>query len=126
MVTHPPPIPPEIVPLRLSEDAYIALRKLEYDHALASLGLQGTLWGTIGCLITILAIVLLPAFSPLAVVQRWEVVGVVGAFVLPVVFYGSFVFSRALKVSAKIDKAGGAFEGSTGERSPGESTVPKL
>ena len=60
-------------------------------------------------------IVLMPVFSSLALVQRWEVVGVVAAFVVPIVFYGAFIFSRALKISAKIDKAGGSFEGLTGE-----------
>ena len=106
MTSDQQPIRTEVLPERISEDAYIALKKLEYDHALARVGLQGTLWGAWAALFTLLVIVLMPVFSSKTVVDGWKVVALVAVFVIPVMFYGSFVFSHALKISAKIDKTG--------------------
>jgi hypothetical protein len=90
----------------LSEDAYIALRKLEYEHSLARLGLQGTLWGAWAILLTILAIAFTPIFSSKTIVQGMELVWLVAALVVPVVLYGGFIFHVALTISTRVDKAG--------------------
>lgn len=117
MATEPKPIPPTVIPHQISEDAYIALRKLEYDHSLARLGLQGTLWGALVSLLTILVIVLMPLFSEAVVVQRWEVVGVVAVFVIPITAYGAFIFDRAMKISGTVSKEGTTVQASV-DRSP--------
>jgi hypothetical protein len=114
MAQEPLPIPSQIVPERLSEEAYIALRKLEYDHALARLGLQGTLWGAVATLIVVIIIVLAQIWSKVVIIEGPAIAGMVAAFVIPIVFYGAFIFARALKVSGKAGKEGAAFEGSTG------------
>ena|SRR5438477_12660085 len=113
MAINPPPDTVTIAPVTLSESTYLALRKLEYDHSLARLGLQGTLWGAWAALATIMVIVFMPVFSPIRVVEHWEIVGMVVAFVVPIVFYGAFIFSRALKVTGKIEGAG-SLDASTG------------
>jgi hypothetical protein len=105
-IGEPEPIPRDILPERLSEDAYIALKKLECDHFLARVGLQGTLWGAVATLITLMVIVFIPVFSSKSIVDHWEVVGMAAVFVIPITLYGSFVFDRALKMSARIDKEG--------------------
>jgi hypothetical protein len=60
-----------------------------------------------------MVIVFMPVFSPIRVVEHWEIVGMVVAFVVPIVFYGAFIFSRALKVTGKIEGAG-SLDASTG------------
>ena len=100
-------------PVELTESAYLELRKLELDHSLARLGLQGTLWGAWAALATILGIVFMPVFSPITVVTGWQIVGMVMAFIVPIVFYGAFIFSKAMKITGKIDRSGASFGGST-------------
>jgi len=39
--------------------------------------------------------------SPIRVVEHWEIVGTVVAFVVPIVFYGAFIFSKALKLRGR-------------------------
>jgi hypothetical protein len=108
------PIPREILPERLSEESYIALKKLEGDHLLGRTGLRGTLYGLLGALLTLLVIVFMPVYSSKFVVEGWQVVAMVAVFIIPVMFFGSFVFDRALKISAQIDETGAKFIGSTG------------
>src|ERR1700722_342873 len=98
---EPLPVPMEILPERLSEETYIRLRKLEYDHALALTGLYGTLYGAFGAFLTIIVIVLVPAFTTTVVIEHWEIVGLVTAIVASVTSYGAFIFKQALKTSAK-------------------------
>lgn len=114
MASEPAPTPVECIPKSLSEEAYITLKKLEYDHAVVRLGLQGTLWGACGALVILALIILAPAFSNAAIVEGWSVVGVVVVFVVPIVLYGSFIFSRALTISAKAGATGVVIDGSTG------------
>ena len=115
----PQPAPDKILPERLTEDAYIRLKKLEYDYTLARVGLTGTLWGAWAILVTILVVVLVPVFSPSAksIVSGSEVVWMVVAFVVPVVFYGSFIFGVALFLSAKLGKHEIGVQGSPREAS---------
>ena len=108
------PIPREILPERLSEETYIALRKLEGDHVLGRTGLRGTLYGLMAALLTLLMIVFMPVYSSKIIVEGWQVVAMVGVFIIPVMFFGSFVFDRALRISAQIDETGAKFVGSTG------------
>jgi hypothetical protein len=110
MATEPKEVPQGILPERLTEEAYITLRKLEYDHSLARLGLQGTLWGAWAALITLIVIVIAPLLGSPAAVQGWEFVAVVAAFVVPIVAYGAYIFSRALKISAQVSKTGAQLE----------------
>jgi hypothetical protein len=119
---EPAPIPDRIIPERVSEDAYIALRKLEYEHSLARLGLQGTLWGAWAILLVILAIVFTPVFSSKTIVEGSDLVWLVAALVVPVVLYGAFIFHAALTISTKIDKAGGQMDVSTGQSPPARGT----
>ncbi len=83
----------------LSEDAIIRLKKQEHDYLIARIGLQGTLWGAWACLIVIVLIVISPAFTTRKVVEGWEVVAIVIAMVSSIVFYGTFIFKRALNVT---------------------------
>jgi hypothetical protein len=82
----------------LSEDAIIRLKKQEHDYLIARVGLQGTLWGAWACLIVIVLIVVSPAFTTRNVVEGWEIVAIVVAMVGSIVFYGTFIFQRALNV----------------------------
>jgi hypothetical protein len=101
---EPPSSPSEIIPKPLSEDAYIALQKLYYDHELARLGLQGTLWGAWASLLTIALVVLVPAFTIGAVIRGWEIVGLVLVFVVPILGYGAYIFGVTLNLAAKASK----------------------
>jgi hypothetical protein len=40
----------------------------------------------------------------------------VAAVVVPITFYGAFIFNRALNVSAKIAKEGGSFSATSSEK----------
>jgi hypothetical protein len=42
------------------------------------------------------------------IVTGWEVVAMVGVFVVPVTAYGAFIFHRALKITAEINKGSGS------------------
>lgn len=90
----------------LKDETIVRLRKLDNDYLLAKEGLKGTLLGAFACLFVIILIEVLPAFTPRHLVEGWQVVVIVGAMVASVVFYGAFIFDRALRVAAKVgDKA---------------------
>src|SRR3989442_467990 len=81
----------------LSEETIIVLKKQEHDYLIARIGLQGTLWGAWACLIVIALIVVLPAFTTTTpVVDGQYAAIIVIAMVGAIVFYGTFIFNRAL------------------------------
>ena len=86
----------------LSEETVLLLKKQEHDYLIARVGLQGTLWGAWACLVVILLIVLSPAFTARSILEGWQVVAVVGIMVCAIVFYGTFIFKRALTGKATI------------------------
>lgn len=86
----------------LSEDTVLLLKKQEHDYLIARVGLQGTLWGAWACLIVIALIVLSPTFTARNVVEGWQVVTIVVAMVSAIVFYGTFIFKRALTAGGNI------------------------
>jgi hypothetical protein len=86
----------------LSEETILLLKKQEHDYLIARIGLQGTLWGAWACLIVIVLLVVWPAFAPRNVVEGWEIVTIVIAMVGAIVFYGTFIFKRALTATAKM------------------------
>ena len=89
-----------------SEETVILLKKQEHDYLIARIGLQGTLWGAWPCLIVIVLIVVSPAFSPRTIVEGWQIVAMVIAMVAAIVFYGTFIFKRALTATGTIGKTG--------------------
>src|SRR5262249_43991961 len=86
----------------------IALTKLKYDHDLATLGLQGTLWGSWASLGAIVIIVVAQVMTERYVLQGWPLAATVAVITLAVTFYGAFIFDRALSVSARVQSQGGA------------------
>jgi hypothetical protein len=86
----------------LSEDAIVRLKKQELDYLIARVGLQGTLWGAWACLVVIVLIVLSPTFTERNIIEGWEIVAIVAVMVVSIVFYGAFIFDRALTTSAKM------------------------
>jgi hypothetical protein len=97
-------------------DNEIVLTKLQNDHQLARLGLQGTLFGAVAALIAIVIIVVIQVATGRYVIEGWAFAGMVAAIVIPVTFYGAFIFNRALSVSASVAKEGGAFSASSSQR----------
>ena len=87
-------------------DNEIVLTKLQNDHQLAQLGLRGTLFGSVASLITIVMIVVVQVATDRHIVEGWAFAGMVAAIVLPVTFYGAFIFNRALTVSANVAAEG--------------------
>ena len=87
---------------QLSEEAIIILKKQEHDYLIARIGQQGTLWGAWACLIVIVLIVISPAFTTRNVVEGWQIVTIVVAMVAAIVFYGTFVFKRALTATGTV------------------------
>jgi hypothetical protein len=103
----------------VSEEGIVQLKKQELDYLVARVGLQGTLWGAWACLVVIVLIVLSPTFTSRNIIEGWQTVAIVAVMVVSVVFYGAFIFQRALK-------AGGRF-GSTdfSLETPLTAKVPK-
>ncbi len=92
---------------RYSDDTTkVTLTKLKYDHELASLGLQGTLWGAWASLGAIVIIVVAQVITERYVLQGWPLTAMVAVVAGSVTFYGAFIFQRALNISAKVEKAG--------------------
>src|SRR5205814_8850126 len=60
--------------------------------------------GAWACLIVIVVIVLLPIFTTEPVVKGWEIVVIVIAIVGAIVFYGTFIFKRALTATGQIGR----------------------
>jgi hypothetical protein len=81
-----------------------AVAKLQYDNQLASLGLQGTLWGAWAALAAIFLIALVQVLFNRFVIQGWAFAGMVGAIVVPVALYGAFIFNRAITISGESGK----------------------
>lgn len=86
----------------LSEETIIRLKKQEHDYLIARIGLQGTLWGAWACLVVIVLIVVSPAFTSGSVIEGWQIVTIVVAMVGAIVFYGTFIFKRALTATGTI------------------------
>jgi len=63
-----------------------ALARLQYDHKLARLGLQGTLWGAWAALVAIVTIAVVQVAINRYVVQGWAFTGMVAVIVIPVTF----------------------------------------
>jgi hypothetical protein len=102
-------------------DREIALARLQYDHQLATTGLQGTLKGALASMVGIVAVVIAQVTTDRYVVQGWAFAAMVAAIVVPITFYGAFIFNRALNVSAKIAKESGSFTASSSPTNePGE------
>jgi uncharacterized membrane protein len=80
----------------------LLLKKQEHDYLIARIGLQGTLWGAWGCLIVIVLIVISPAFTTRNILEGWQIVAMTGIMVSAIVFYGTFIFKRALTGTATI------------------------
>jgi hypothetical protein len=97
-------------------DREVVLAKLQYDHQLARLGLQGTLWGAWASLIAIVAIAVVQVTTNRYVIQGWAFAGMVAVIVVPISLYGAFIFNRALTVSAKVAAEGGSFSASSETR----------
>jgi hypothetical protein len=87
---------------QLGEETVLLLKKQEHDYLIARIGLQGTLWGAWGCLIVIVLIVISPAFTTRNILDGWQVVAMAGIMVGAIVFYGTFIFKRALTGTATI------------------------
>ena len=103
-------------------DREIVLAKLQYDHELAQLGLSGTLKGACAALVAIVVIAAVQIWLDRYVVQGWSFAALVAAIVVPITFYGAFIFKRALDVSARIEKSGGSFSASSSEKGPSRPT----
>src|SRR5215470_804573 len=86
----------------LDDKTVVELTKLKYDHDLATLGLQGTLWGAWASLAAIVIIVVVQVMTQRYVLQGKSLAATVGIMAAAVTFYGAFVFNRALSVSAKM------------------------
>jgi hypothetical protein len=86
----------------LSEETILLLKKQEHDYLIARIGLQGTLWGAWACLVVIVLVVASPAFTTRNVVEGWQIVTIVVAMVGAIVFYGTFIFKRALTATGTI------------------------
>src|SRR5580704_11438703 len=86
----------------VSEETVLLLKKQEHDYLIARIGLQGTLWGAWGCLIVIVLIVISPAFTTRNILEGWQIVAMTGIMVSAIVFYGTFIFKRALTGTATI------------------------
>jgi hypothetical protein len=86
----------------VSEETVLLLKKQEHDYLIARIGLQGTLWGAGGCLIVIVLIVISPAFTTRNILEGWQIVAMTGIMVSAIVFYGTFIFKRALTGTATI------------------------
>jgi hypothetical protein len=82
----------------------LALARLQNDYQLARLGLQGTLYGAVASLIAIVTIAVVQAVIGRYVVEGKAFAAMVGVIVVPITFYGAFIFNRALNVSAKVEK----------------------
>jgi hypothetical protein len=105
-------------------DREVILAKLQYDHQLAELGLSGTLKGACAALVAIVAIAVVQIWLDRYVVQGWSFAAMVAVIVIPVTFYGAFIFNRALNVSAKVEKSGGSFSASSSEREASRPARP--
>ena len=85
----------------LTENTILLLKKQEHEYLIARIGLQGTLWCAIGCLIVVILIVVSPMFITHNIIDGWQVVAIVIAMVVSIVFYGTFIFKRALNASGQ-------------------------
>lgn len=104
----------------LSEQAIVELKKLEYDHLLASKGLNGTLYGACASLLAIIALIFAPTITQRDIVTGWQLVCIVGFLGGAVVFYGAFIFNRALRVTAERTAQGMSMAATTLERNADE------
>jgi hypothetical protein len=92
-------------------DREIALAKLQYDHQLARFGLGGTLYGAFASLCAIVVIDLAQIITGKYIVDGWAFAGMVAVIVIPITFYGAFIFNRALSIEGK----GVTFKSTAGE-----------
>jgi hypothetical protein len=90
----------------LDDRTQITLTKLRYDHEIARLGLQGTLWGAWASLAALVVIVIAQVMTERYVVQGWAFAVMAAVMAMSVTFYGAFIFDRALNISAKVEKEG--------------------
>jgi hypothetical protein len=86
------------------ESNHVNLATIEASFTIARLGLQGTLIGSIFCVLTIVAIVYSPVFLTRDIIKGWEIVGVVFFMFAAVAFFGAFVFKRALAFSVGVGR----------------------
>jgi hypothetical protein len=93
--------------------AIVQLKKQELDYLIARVGLQGTLWGAWACLIAIVMIVVSPTFTSRSLLDGWQLVAIVAVMVISVVFYGAFIFQRALKADGSVGSSRFSLESST-------------
>jgi hypothetical protein len=97
----------------LSEQAIVELRRLDYNHQLAAKGLNGTLFGACASVLAILVLIFAPAVTGAHTVDGWQLVAIVALLGAAVVFYGAFIFNRALSIDLERTKDGIALSGST-------------
>jgi hypothetical protein len=100
----------------LSEPAIIELQKLEYGHLLASKGLNGTLYGACASLVAIIALIFASLVTGREIVTGWQLVAIVGCLAGAVVFYGAFIFNRALRITAEHTPEGTSLAAGTHDR----------
>jgi hypothetical protein len=97
-------------------DREIALARLQYDHQLARLGLQGTLWDAWASLIAIVTIAVVQVAINRYVIEGWAFAAMVAVIVVPVTFYGAYIFNRTLSISAQAARDGGSFSASSSDK----------
>ena len=102
----------------LSEQAIVELQRLDYNHQLASKGLNGTLFGACASVLAILVLIFAPVVTGAHVVTGWQLVAIVALLGASVVFYGAFIFNRALSLDLERTKDGISLSGSTDDLSP--------
>ncbi len=95
------------------ESHYVAMARIEAGFTIARLGLQGTLIGSVICVLAILAIVFSPIVLARDILTGWQLVAVVGFFIVAIVSFGAFVFDRALNLSARGSTTGVALSVAT-------------
>jgi hypothetical protein len=96
-----------------TESERIALERLKKDHELARVGLRGTLTGAVGSLLLIAAIAGAQMATGQYLVRGWSFVGLVAVIVIPITFYGAFIFDRVLRVGGEVAKDRAKFWGAT-------------
>jgi hypothetical protein len=86
----------------LSEETIVTLKKLEYDYEIGRLALRGTLTGACAAFFLIVLIIFAPIITKKDIVEGWQLVSIVALVAGAVLFYGAFVFNRALSLTGNV------------------------
>jgi hypothetical protein len=87
-------------------DLELARLKLNNDHQLGRYGLQGTLYGAFAALLAIVIIAVVQALTDRYIVRDWAFASMTAVIIIPVIYYGTFVFKRTLKVGTDLTNEG--------------------